>query len=114
VWAGQPVEAAADLRRSLQFWSGLKDVDVDARVDRASALALLAGLGGDPKSGVTAAEGNTFADQAVAALRDAVQAGWRAAGTLKEPDFDALRKRDDFRKLQAELEKNGAAAGKGR
>jgi hypothetical protein len=57
---------------------------------------------------VTAAEAATFADQAVAALRDAMSAGWNRPDELKEPDFDALRGRDDFRKLVAEV---GAKAG---
>ena len=52
-------------------------------------MALLAGLGRDAKSGVTAAEAAAFADQAVAALRDAISAGWARRDELKEPDFDA-------------------------
>jgi hypothetical protein len=73
---------------------------------------MLAGMGGDAKSGVTAAEAATFADEAVAALRDAVNAGWSQADDLKEPDFDPLRKRDDFQKLVKELEAKAAAAGR--
>ena len=68
-------------------------------------LALLAGLGQDPKSGVTAAEAAAFADQAVATLRDAIGAGSARREELKEPDFDPLRGREDFKKLVAELEK---------
>jgi hypothetical protein len=45
-----------------------------------------------------------FADQAVAALRDAFSTGWGLTNELKEPDFDAIRGRDDFKKLVAELE----------
>jgi hypothetical protein len=59
----------------------------------------------DAKSGVTGSEAAAFADQAVTALRDAVQAGWAQGDELKEPDFDPLRRRDDFKKLLAELEK---------
>jgi hypothetical protein len=50
------------------------------------------------------AEAADFADQALAALRDAFQAGWGQPDELKEPDFDAIRKRADFQKLPAELE----------
>ena len=67
-------------------------------------LALRAGLGGEANSGVTKAEAAAFADQSVAALRDAFSAGWGWPDELKEPDFDALRGRDDFRKLVAEVE----------
>ena len=45
-----------------------------------------------------------FADQAVASLRDAINAGWNWPNDLKEPDFDAIRGRDDFKKLVAEVE----------
>ena len=74
------------------------------QVDRSWALALLAGLGRDTKSGVTKDEARTFADQSVAALHDAINAGWNGPNELKETDFDALRSRDDFKKLLAELE----------
>jgi hypothetical protein len=52
---------------------------------------------------VTAAEAKTFADQSVAALRDAISAGWNWPDELKEPDFDALRGRADFQTLVAEV-----------
>lgn len=65
---------------------------------------LIAGrAGGDASSGVTKAEAAAFADQAVAALRDAINAGWNEAKELKEPDFNAVRGRDDFKKLLTEL-----------
>jgi hypothetical protein len=50
-----------------------------------------------------------FADQAVAALRDAFQAGWGQYDDLKEPDFDAIRGREDFKKLLAQLETRSKA-----
>ena len=54
-------------------------------------------------SGVTSAEAAAFADQAVAALADAVKTGWGLPSELTAPDFDAVRGRDDFKKLLAEL-----------
>ena len=101
---GQPSQAAADLRRALELWAKVPNPDNETRVERSRALALLAGLGGDAKSGVTPAEARAFADQAVPALRDAMSAGWNRPDELKEPDFDALRGRDDFQKLVAEVE----------
>jgi hypothetical protein len=44
-----------------------------------------------------------------AGLLNAVSAGWGQLGQLKEPDFDRLRRRDEFQKLQAGLEKKPAA-----
>jgi hypothetical protein len=53
---------------------------------------------------VSAAEAAAFADQAVAALRDAFQGGWGQYDELKEVDFDPIRGRDDFKKLLVELD----------
>ena len=78
----------------------------DVRFALAQALALLAGLRTDPSAGVTAAEASRFAEQAVAALRDAIGAGWADRDRLKEPDFDSLRQRADFQKLVVELGAN--------
>ena len=111
------VQAAADLRRALELWAKVPplgaavDSHHHSRFEPAQPLALLAGLGKDTKSGVTTVEAASFADQAVAALRDAINAGWTQLDELKEPDFDALRGRDDFQKLLAELEaKSGPKA----
>jgi serine/threonine-protein kinase len=47
----------------------------------------------------------SYADQALAALRQAVAKGYKDADHLKkDPDLDPLRGRDDFLKLLAELE----------
>ena len=104
VRAGQPAEAAADLRRALELWAKVPSLDIETQVERARALALLAGLGADAKSGVTKDEAKTFADQSVAALADIVKTGWALPSELKEPDFDALRGRTDFQKLFAAVE----------
>jgi tetratricopeptide (TPR) repeat protein len=111
VGAGHLAEAAVDLRQSLELWARDKTPDPPTRFERARALALLAGLGGDAGSGVSAAEADRFAGQAVAALRDAVGAGWTEREELGEPAFDPLRNREDFRRLVKELEAKPAAAG---
>ncbi|HEV3447861.1 MAG TPA: hypothetical protein VG099_24705, partial [Gemmataceae bacterium] len=94
----------SDLREAINLWAKLPSLESEARFERCRTLSLLAGLGGDAKSGVTAAEAATFADQAVTALADAINAGWGNTKELKESDFDPLRNRADFRKLLAELE----------
>jgi tetratricopeptide (TPR) repeat protein len=105
--SGQPSKAATYLRQALELWA--KDPAPyypNTRFERSRALALLAGLGSlgdDAKSGVTKDEAAAFADQAIAALRDAINGGWRLLDDLKEPDFDAIRGRDDFKKLTAEV-----------
>lgn len=104
VRAGQPAEAAADLRKALELWAKLPTPDIETQVERSRALALLAGLGGDAKSGVTTDQAKAFADQSVAALAAVVKTGWALPSELKEPDFDAVRGRADFQKLVAEVE----------
>jgi hypothetical protein len=100
--AGQPDVGAADLRRALQLWSKDPAPTIETRVEKARALALLAGQRADAKSGVTKDEAAAFATQAVKALRDAATAGLLRRVELKEPDFDAIRTREDFKKLLAE------------
>ena len=58
---------------------------------------------------MTTAEVESFTQQAVAALREAVNAGWARLDLLKEPDFDPLGEREDFQKLLTELEQKSAA-----
>ena len=108
--AGHPAEAATDLRRAIALWDNLETAQPETRFERSRALALLAGLGADSRSGVTATEAAQFADQAAAALRDAVQAGWAQLDELQEPDFDPLRQRADFQKLVKDLEAKETAA----
>jgi tetratricopeptide (TPR) repeat protein len=99
VRSGQTSKPAPDLRRALELWAKAPSPNLETRFERSRALALLAGLGGDAQSGVTKDEAGMFAQQAVAALGDAVKAGWALPSELKEPDFDAVRGRADFQKL---------------
>jgi tetratricopeptide (TPR) repeat protein/tRNA A-37 threonylcarbamoyl transferase component Bud32 len=107
--AGHPAEAAADLRRAVGLWQKEKAPGTETRFERARALALLAGLAAEAKSGVTTAEAATFAEQAIAGLRVAIQSGWTQPDELKGADFDALGKREDFQKLLKELEAKALA-----
>ena len=51
-----------------------------------------------------------YADRAMELLRKAVKEGWNdAAHTAYDTDLDALRNREDFKKLLADLEKKPAA-----
>src|SRR5262249_1894090 len=102
--AGQPVDAVADLRRAIDVWASIPNLEAGTRFERARALALLAELGKDPKSGVNATEAAAFAERSIAALRDAIAAGWNLPDELKERDFDAIRDRADFKKSVADLD----------
>ena len=51
-----------------------------------------------------------YADRAMELLRKAVKAGYKdAAHMKKDTDLDALRGREDFKKLLAELDKSSPA-----
>ena len=110
VRAGQPAEAAADLRRALDLWAKLPHLQQQHQVERLRTHALLAGLGADAKSSVTKEEAKAFADQSVAALAAVVKTGWALPSELREPDFDAVRGRADFQKLVAEVEAKATSA----
>jgi tetratricopeptide (TPR) repeat protein len=79
----------------------------------ACCYALLHGIARDKGSGLTAADGDAAAERALAALRRAVAAGHRELGVVRtDPALDSLRKRPDFQKLLADLEKEVNASGK--
>jgi tetratricopeptide (TPR) repeat protein len=101
---GQRAEAVPDLRRALELWARRRSIPIDMRFERARVEALLAGLARDPSSSVTPAEAAAFADRSVESLRDIITGGWGLRSELKEPDFDAIRGREDFQKLLSELE----------
>jgi tetratricopeptide (TPR) repeat protein len=106
VRAGRHSEAAADLRQAVGLWTQARAPNAETRFERSRTLALLAGLGAEPTSGVTKAEAARFADEAVASLGDAVHSGWNQPDELAEHDFDALREREDYKKSVAEMEAN--------
>jgi tetratricopeptide (TPR) repeat protein len=111
--AGRPAEAAPELRRAVAQWDEAGELPADGRLARSKALSVLAGLAKDAKSGVSAAEGARSADAAVAGLRAAFQAGWTQPEELDEPEFDAVRQRDDFRQLKQDVEVKAAAGRQG-
>ena len=62
---------------------------------------------------MSAAEGKAHADQAMALLRKAVDAGYRYIPLYRtEGALDPLREREDFKKLLTELEQKSAAKSK--
>jgi hypothetical protein len=71
-------------------------------------LALCIPLVGKGKNELTTAERaerNRYADQAMDALRRAVDNGYKAADRLRnDPELEPLRSRDDFKKLLGEVE----------
>jgi serine/threonine protein kinase/tetratricopeptide (TPR) repeat protein len=102
---GRRDEALEASRKALALWEQLPEAGPRAdrvQVERARVysrcLALL-GPGGD-----AAAEGRRLGDRAVAAVRAAIASGFRDAEALgRDPDFDPIRRRADFRTLLMDL-----------
>jgi hypothetical protein len=91
------VEAVASLRRAVAIWYRLPSPTPLNLYNLACCHATLAGLAGEPGSGITPAEGRAQSDRAVDWLRQAVDAGYRKLAVLRtDHDLDPLRSRDDF------------------
>jgi eukaryotic-like serine/threonine-protein kinase len=103
---GDLARAAADMRRAMGLYDALAAKSGEDQFGIACCRAALAGLAERDGAAVSAAQGTDEAAQAMAALRNAVEAGFRNTAAFRtESALDALRKRADFRKLLEELEK---------
>jgi tetratricopeptide (TPR) repeat protein len=76
---GRPAAAAASFRKAIVIMEGLPTLTPGQHYELACYRALLAEVAAASGSGVTAAEGQAAADQALAALRQAVDAGYRTS-----------------------------------
>jgi tetratricopeptide (TPR) repeat protein len=95
--------AAADARQAIALWEGLPSRTGREWFQTACARAALAGLAGPDGSGISAAEGISEADAAMASLRRAVAMGFGSPDILRSEDLDPLRDREDFRLLMMDL-----------
>jgi eukaryotic-like serine/threonine-protein kinase len=107
---GDAAGAAADTRRALTLCDGLPTAFYPSWFETACCRATLAGLAGQDGAGVSVAEGKDAADQAMALLKKAADAGYRNSDALRtESALDALRKREDFKKLLEAVDKPSPA-----
>jgi hypothetical protein len=93
VQTGHVLEAIADVEELTKSsnWNYVQWYDF------ACAYAVAAGKYSDKKQ--------VYGDRAIQLLRIAVKNGWKeAAHMAKDSDMDALRQREDFKKLIAEME----------
>ena len=105
---GRPADAVASFRKAIVIMEGLPTLTPGQHYELACYRARLAEVAAASGSGVTAAEGQAAADQALAALRQAVAAGYRNVAHMKsDTDLDALVPRPDFQQLLQELEAKG-------
>ena len=100
---GDAAGAAADIRRALTVLAEYPAEIGDAAVTEASCHAALSDLASVLGSGVSAAEGTAEADAAVAVLRRAFDRGHRDGSSLRDPVFDRMRERADFRLLMLDF-----------
>jgi tetratricopeptide (TPR) repeat protein len=110
---GRPAEAPKAFRRALELLSGQSARSSEVLYTLACCHARLAAAAAATGSGVTGDEGRAEGDKALAALRNAVAAGYNDAEELRtEKDVDSLRQREDFQKLLADLETKAKAGTK--
>jgi eukaryotic-like serine/threonine-protein kinase len=94
-------------RATAELWEKLNRTDADSLYQAAHMRAVTAAVlrGADSESALQENGAAAEADRAMAWLKQALAAGYKDVARLKRnSDFDALRDRDDFKKLMAELE----------
>jgi tetratricopeptide (TPR) repeat protein len=102
---GNHAGAAADLRRAVGLYDALPPSQTGEQWFLAAcAHAALAGLAGQPRSDVLAAETESEAETAVALLHKAIGVGYRSPDAYRTEDaLDRLRDRSNFQLLLMDL-----------
>ena len=101
---GRPAEAVSALRQSLAELRGLTAPGAGDYYSTACVQSVLSGVAPEAGSGLTAAEGRAAADAAMAALHQAVAAGWRdPAWAQLDPALVPIRSRPDYQLLILDL-----------
>jgi eukaryotic-like serine/threonine-protein kinase len=98
---------AAGCRQTAESWEKLNRTDPDSLYSAACFRSITASvLRAADKSPGANRPADEEADRAMAGLKQAITAGFKDVAHLKkDKDLDALRARDDFKKLMAELER---------
>ena len=101
---GDLAGSAADWKRAMALFRSVPRLIGEYTFLMGCTHAALAGLAGKSGSGISAAEGEAEAVQAMATLRRAVALGWRDLSSYQtEPTLDPLRPRPDFQLLMMDL-----------
>jgi hypothetical protein len=104
---GRGGAAVAAARQAIELFEKRNGTDASSLYNAACYRAVTAAaIRASDQSAQGAKEADAEADRAMAWLKQAVAAGWRNAAHLAaDHDLDALRARDDFKALVAELER---------
>jgi tetratricopeptide (TPR) repeat protein len=111
--AGREIESAAAWGRALPLFEEVANSQAIDPYDRACVQAICAAIVGkaaDPLPPADQARSERFAEAAIAALREAIRGGHHNALMVEsDPDFDAIREREDFKALLAEMKTGGTS-----
>jgi serine/threonine-protein kinase len=107
---GRTSDSVQTYRQAAEMWEKLNPADADGLYQAAAMRAATATVlrAADP-SPADAKQADAEAEKAMAWLKKAVAAGWKNVAHMRQDqDLDALRDREDFKKLMAELAAGGA------
>jgi serine/threonine-protein kinase len=94
---GRPDQAASDFRESIAMLRGLKTPTTTDYYGIACGLSLLHGVARESGSGVSAADGDAAAREAIDSLQQAASGGGRYVAVLRQdPELAPIRSRPDF------------------
>jgi serine/threonine-protein kinase len=105
VEAGRAAEAEPAIRQEVEILERFPTLGLSDLYNLACGYANLARIATMPGSGMTAAEGQAAADQAMQWLSQALAAGYHNMAVMRrDHDLDPLRSRPDFQLLMMDLE----------
>ena len=109
--SNQATAAVASFQSAIKLIEGRSSVAADQLYDLAAVHAKLSTMASESGAGLKADEARVEADKAMASLNRAVSTGFRKFEQIrKDPDFDTLRNRDDFKKLLERLKSSVPAS----
>ena len=101
---GRTAEAVSAFREAIAILEGLAHPTRGNIYDLGCSQSLLSGVAPDAGAGLTAADGQAMADQAMNSLRRAIAAGWKLWTHMgADTDLDPIRSRPDYRMLELDM-----------
>jgi hypothetical protein len=101
--AGDLASAVADWRRAIAFYESLPARGGETAMFETGCHAMLARVAGSAGAGVSASEGSSEAERAMAILRRIVGEGYHTLELLNESCLEPLHARPDFQLLMMDI-----------